>query len=130
DGRHDLFVQREVRCHHADYRKALIVQDERLPDDIWVGTEAALPEAVTEDDRRRLALLILFRQEDAAKQRLRVEEREERRRDARAFDVFGGATACEVEAAAERRRDMLEDMVFSFDVEVLPRRKPILHDVQ
>ena len=101
-----------------------------MADDFGVRAKAALPEPVTENDRQRLALLIFFRQEGAAKQGSSAKERKERRRHPRAFDVLWRSATGEVIAAAERRRDLLEDMIFGLDVEVLARRKPILHDVQ
>ena len=60
---------------------------------------------------RRFARLVLVGREHAPGRGLGAEERKERRRHARAVDALGHAAPGEVEARADRRGDVGEDLV-------------------
>ena len=74
--RHHFVAEREVRRHDADDRVVLAIERQRLAKHIPITAEALLPETIAEDDRRRLAASVFFRQEDASQLRLRAEDRE------------------------------------------------------
>src|ERR1041385_1904118 len=56
------------RGHDADDGVSLIVELDRLIDDVWIGTETLCPELVTEHDDFPAAVLILIRRKRATEQ--------------------------------------------------------------
>jgi hypothetical protein len=62
--------------HHPDHRVALSIQGDLTAEDIRIGTKAALPESVGQNDNV-LAGAVLFRQEGPAQNRLDAQQREE-----------------------------------------------------
>src|SRR5581483_6431399 len=79
----------KARRQHADNFVALGVDRNPLTDDVGVGAEAPLPEAVTEDDETRPARQVFAFAEEATETRFDAEQREEACSDARRADAFG-----------------------------------------
>ena len=100
----------------------------RSADDVGIAAEHALPEPVAQDHDRRLARHVVFGQQQPAVQRLRAEQVEQAGRGAQRLDALRLIAPEQRAAAALRDRHLLERAVLVLDVDVLPRRRPVLRE--
>src|SRR5262249_61410298 len=82
----------EAAGHASSHGPRAALEPDLAVHDRPVPAEAALPEIPGEEDRRRLARLLLLGAEDPAQRRLDAEHREERGRDRLAADPLGLAS--------------------------------------
>src|SRR5205085_7751820 len=94
---------------HADNGEALIVERDRLPDDVWIAAEAALPQPLTDDHCATCARLIFFGREVAPQRGRDAERGEETGRAFARAQPFRAAPAGPDVPAAPKRRQPLED---------------------
>jgi len=121
DGGHYFFVQNERGGHHSGYSERVAVHCQRFSDHVRIAAECALPESVAQNYARLFSRLIVVGCECAAEYRACAQQGKKRRRNSRAVDMFGSALARKVETPADRDRRFFEDLIVSFDVEVLAR---------
>ena len=138
DRRHDLVVQEEVGPQDAGDLELVLrvaaasaeaVERDAGTDHIRVGAEGALPEAVAQDDDRRLAGRVFIRPQQPSVERLRAEQVEQAGGRQNPFDPLRVLAGQQRAGAALRNRHLLERSVFGADVDELPRRRPVLRDV-
>ncbi len=114
--------EREALRHHADHGHRRGIDRDPLADDLPVAAERALPQAVAEHDRARVARAILLAREQAAHGRLHADGLQQRP------DDVGGRHAHRHGSAGDRRpalgpgADRLERLGLLAQLDVLGRR--------
>src|SRR2546422_11142233 len=86
-------VARTIGSQHTDYSVGLIVEMDGAADDVAVGTEAALPDSVAQDDNLLFARLVLVGRKRTAKRGPFLKNVEVVRRHARAAELYRHAHA-------------------------------------
>ena len=138
DRRHDLGIEQEIRPENTrDGVLVLVrpiadrntVQRDAGPDDAGIAAEDALPEAVAQDYDLRPARHVVLRQEQPTVQRPRAEQMKQARRGAQRLHALRPIASQQRAAAPLRDRHLLKRPVLVPDVDVLPRRWPVLGNV-
>ncbi len=106
------------------------VQGQRLAEDVRVGCESLLPEAVAEHHRAGRALAVFLRQEIASQKWADAEEREEARRNVFAREVLGFAGPGEVEVIAAEGAHIGEGTAFAAPIEEIRVRHRALRELR
>src|SRR2546422_10379971 len=101
-------VARTIGSQHTDYSVGLIVEMDGAADDVAVGTEAALPDSVAQDDNLLFARLVLVGRKRTAKRGPFLKNVEEVRRHARAAELYRHVHAGEGDGAARIGRHCAE----------------------
>src|SRR6202034_4548858 len=100
---HSLRGEIEFRSQNADDGVAASVQADRLPENVWVRGETALPQSVAQDHLVIAAGLIFFGEESAAHHGACSEHVKEIRSDHFAANFFRVTFAGKVEFGAVHR---------------------------
>ena len=130
--------KREPGRHHADDRRGLLIDANRLADDAAGAAEATLPRPVREQRDFLSAALVIGRQERAAERRSHAQDREQIRRypiGVHALRIFTAALEVDLHAlpgadAFERRRVIApEQIVCRRDGELDRARRDLFREV-
>src|SRR5262249_42076142 len=89
-------VELKSRRQDANHRKACAVERELAPNDLSIAAEAALPESVSDDRRRRTVRLFVFRREVPAELWYHTERGKKVRGDQSRQQPFGLTAAGKV----------------------------------
>ena len=138
DRGHDLAVHQEVPLEDADDLELIAgfarartkaVERDRLADDRRIAAERALPERVAENHDGRLARHVLVSPQETPVHRPGAEQRKQTGRGLERLDALRLVRANQRADAPARDRHQLERSILLLNVEVLPRRRPILRNV-
>src|SRR6185369_7957232 len=101
----------KIRRHHADDCKLLIIESDRIANQIRLSAESTLPQSIAQHCDGRLAAFVIFRQERAPEKRIDAEYFEELRRRKLDRQLFRLTSACQVQTLIAERGHVLEAAV-------------------
>ena len=101
----------EIGRHHANHGVGAAAQLDSSADNIRIAGKSPLPQTVAQNDDEIFAILLFFRREDAAEQRLAAHDGEKPVADLRAGNSLRFAVARQDRAKFSIGRDLLEDVV-------------------
>ena len=115
---------------HADDHVRPPVQCDGSVENGRLAAKAPNPQVMADDHHLMSTRRIFVGPECPPELGLHAEEREERSRDARSFDMFRYPLPRQIETSSNGRADLFKDAVLNLDVEILAERKPILLHIQ
>src|SRR5262249_13763768 len=112
-----VFDESKSARHHAYNRRGLVIDCEGLRQDVVVGTEALLPQLITQNDGRFSVSSIFISRKVTAEHRLSAEHIEEIRTGPGSENLLGVMIEGDAECPLRcYRREALEDVVLFLEV--------------